>query len=78
MNVSTKAGAILAVASQIAEEDLTPYGNGSVNRALDILADVLAGEDVDVPKTNAGAILALADYIGGGGAPVPRAAGVIF
>lgn len=66
-NVQTKADAILALASTIAGEDKTALGNGSVNKALDVLADVLAQQDVDVPQTNAGAILALAQYAQGGG-----------
>ena len=65
--VDTKAQAILALASTIADEDKTMLGDGSVNRALDVLADTLAGENVEVPQTNAGAILALAQYVGGGG-----------
>lgn len=66
-NVQTKEQAILALASTIAGEDKTALGNGSVNKALDVLADVLAQQDVDVPQTNAGAILALAQYAQGGG-----------
>ena len=66
-NVQTKADAILALASTIAGEDKTALGNGSVNKALDVLADVLAQQDVEVPQTNAGAILALAQYAQGGG-----------
>ena len=65
--VDTKEQAVLALASTIAGEDKTALGDGSVNTALDVLADVLAGQDVDVPQTNAGAILALAQYVGGGG-----------
>ena len=65
--VDTKEQAILALASTIAGEDKTALGNGSVNKALDVLADVLAQQDVDVPQTNAGAILALAQYAQGGG-----------
>lgn len=64
--VDTKEQAILALASTIKGEAVTG-GDGSVNRALDILADVLAEEDVTVPQTDAGAILALADYVSGGG-----------
>lgn len=64
--VDTKEQAILALASTIKGEAVTG-GDGSVNRALDILADVLAEQDVQVPQTNAGAILALADYVSGGG-----------
>ncbi len=63
--VDTKSQAILALASVIADEDKTALGDGSVNRALDVLADVLAESDVQVPQTNAGAILALAQYAGG-------------
>ncbi len=63
--VDTKSQAILALASVIADEDKTALGDGSVNRALDVLADVLADSDVQVPQTNAGAILALAQYAGG-------------
>ena len=65
--VDTKEQAVLALASIIADEDKTALGDGSVNTALDVLADVLAGQDVEVPQTNAGAILALAQYVGGGG-----------
>lgn len=65
--VDTKEQAILALASTIADEDKRALGNGSVNRALDVLADVLAQQDVQVPQTNAGAILALAQYAQGGG-----------
>lgn len=65
--VDTKEQAILALASVIADEDKSALGDGSVNRALDILADVLAEQDVQVPQTDAGAILALADYVSGGG-----------
>lgn len=62
--VDTKEQAVLAVASAIKGEAVTG-GDGSVNRALDILADVLAEQDVSVPQTNAGAILALAQYASG-------------
>ena len=65
--VDTKEQAVLALASTIAGEDKTALGNGSVNKALDVLADVLAQQDVSVPQTNAGAILALAQYVGGVG-----------
>ena len=65
--VDTKEQAILALASVIADEDKGALGDGSVNKALDVLADVLANQDVQVPQTNAGAILALADYVSGGG-----------
>lgn len=58
--VDTKEQAILALASTIADEDKSALGDGSVNRALDVLADVLAEQDVQVPQTDAGAILALA------------------
>ena len=64
--VDTKEQAILALASTIKGEAVTG-GDGSVNRALDILADVLAESDVQVPQTDAGAILALAQYVSGGG-----------
>ena len=64
--VDTREQAILAVASAVKGEAVTG-GNGTVNRALDILTDVLAGEDIDVPQTDAGAILALASYVSGGG-----------
>jgi len=63
--VDTKAQAILALASTIADEDKTLLGDGSVNKALDVLADVLAEQDVSVPQTDAGAILALAQYASG-------------
>ena len=65
--VDTKAQAILALASVVADTDKTALGDGSVNKALDVLADAMAAQDVSVPQTNAGAILALAQYIGGGG-----------
>ncbi|MBP3883858.1 MAG: hypothetical protein J6D54_02820 [Olsenella sp.] len=65
--IQTKADAVLAVASVIADEDKGALGDGSVNTALDVLADVLAGQDVEVPQTNAGAIFALAQYVSGGG-----------
>lgn len=64
--VDTKEQAILALASTIKGEAVTG-GDGSVNRALDVLADVLAEQDVQVPQTDAGAILALAQYVTGGG-----------
>lgn len=62
--VDTKEQAVLALASAIKGEAVTG-GDGSVNRALDILADVLAEQDVQVPQTDAGAILALAQYASG-------------
>ena len=65
--VQTKAEAVLAVASAIADEDMGARYDGTVNTSLDVLADVLAAQDVDVPQTNAGAILALAQYAHGGG-----------
>lgn len=65
--VDTKEQAVLALASTIAGEDKSALGDGSVNKALDVLADVLAQQDVTVPQTNAGAILALAQYAQGGG-----------
>lgn len=65
--VDTKEQAVLALASVIADEDKSALGDGSVNKALDVLADVLAKQDVSVPQTNAGAILALAQYVTGGG-----------
>lgn len=64
--VDTQEQAILAVASAVKGEQVTG-GDGSVNTALDILADALAGENVEVPMTQQGAILALAQYVGGGG-----------
>lgn len=64
--VDTKEQAIIALASTIKGEAVTG-GDGSVNRALDVLADVLAQQDVQVPQTDAGAILALAQYVSGGG-----------
>ncbi len=64
--VDTREQAVLALASTIKGEAVTG-GDGSVNRALDLLADVLAEQDVQVPQTDAGAILALAQYVGGGG-----------
>ena len=66
-SVQTKAEAVLAVASAIADEDMGARYDGTVNTSLDVLADVLAAQDVDVPQTNAGAILALAQYAHGGG-----------
>ena len=62
--VDTKEQAVLALASTIKGEAVTG-GDGSVNRALDVLADVLAEQDVSVPQTDAGAILALAQYASG-------------
>lgn len=67
--VDTQEQAILAVASAVKGEQVTG-GDGSVNTALDILADALAGENVEVPMTQQGAILALAQYVGGGGGGV--------
>lgn len=66
-SVQTKAEAVLAVASAIADEDMGARYDGTVNTSLDVLADVLAAQDVDVPQTNAGAILALDQYAHGGG-----------
>lgn len=68
-SADTTEQAILAVASAVKGEQVTG-GDGSVNKALDILADALAGEDVTVPMTQQGAILALAQYVGGGGGGV--------
>lgn len=68
-SADTPEQAILAVASAVKGEQVTG-GDGSVNKALDILADALAGEDVEVPMTQQGAILALAQYVGGGGGGV--------
>lgn len=62
--VDTQEQAILAVASAVKGEQVTG-GDGSVNTALDILADALAGQDVEVPMTQQGAILALAQYVDG-------------
>lgn len=62
--VDTQEQAILAVASAVKGEQVTG-GDGSVNKALDILADALAGENVQVPMTQQGAILALAQYVAG-------------
>lgn len=67
--VDTTVQAILAVASAVKGEQVTG-GDGNVGTALDILADALAGEDVEVPMTQQGAILALAQYVGGGGGGV--------
>lgn len=75
--VDTKEQAILALASTIKGEAVTG-GDGSVNKALDILADVLAQQDVSVPQTDAGAILALAQYVSGGGGGDFTTAEVIF
>lgn len=66
-SVQTKAEAVLAVASAIADTDMGARYDGTVNTSLDVLADVLAAQDVDVPQTNAGVILALAQYAHGGG-----------
>lgn len=63
----TSEEAILSLASSIADEDRTNLGNGTINGALDVLADALAERNVEVPPMNAGAILALADYVSGGG-----------
>lgn len=62
--VDTQEQAILAVASAVKGEQVTG-GDGGVNTALDILADALAGQDVEVPMTQQGAILALAQYVDG-------------
>lgn len=67
--VDTPEQAILAVASAVKGEQVTG-GDGNVGTALDILADTLAGQDVEVPMTQQGAILALAQYVGGGGGGV--------
>lgn len=67
--VDTTEQAILAVASAVKGEQVTG-GDGNVGTALDILADALAGENVEVPMTQQGAILALAQYVGGGGGGV--------
>lgn len=67
--VDTTEQAILAVASAVKGEQVTG-GDGNVGTALDILADALAGENVTVPMTQQGAILALAQYVGGGGGGV--------
>lgn len=64
--VDTTEQAILAVASAVKGEQVTG-GDGNVGTALDILADALAGENVTVPMSQQGAILALAQYVGGGG-----------
>ena len=65
--VDTRAQAILVLASTIADEDKTGIGNCSVRAALDVLADTLADSDVTIPETDAGEILALAQYVSGGG-----------
>lgn len=70
-SADTPEQAILAVASAVKGEQVTG-GDGSVNTALDILADALAGENVEVPMTQQGAILALAQYVGGGGGGVAK------
>lgn len=62
--VDTQEQAILAVASAVKGEQVTG-GDGGVNTALDILADTLAGENVQVPMTQQGAILAIAQYVDG-------------
>lgn len=61
----TSEEAILSLASSIADEDRTNLGNGTINGALDVLADALAERNVEVPPMNAGAILALAQYASG-------------
>lgn len=76
-SVDTQEQAILAVASAVKGEQVTG-GDGSVNTALDILADALAGENVEVPMTDQGAILALAQYVGGGGGGDYTTASVTF
>lgn len=63
----TSEEAILSLASSIADEDRTNLGNGTINGALDVLADALADQNVEVPPMNSGAILALAQYVSGGG-----------
>lgn len=63
----TNEEAILSLASSIADEDRMNLGNGTINGALDVLADALAERNVEVPPMNAGAILALAQYVTGGG-----------
>ena len=68
--VDTRAQAILVLASTIADEDKTGIGNCSVRAALDVLADTLADSDVTIPETDAGEILALAQYVSGGGGGV--------
>ena len=65
--VDTRAQAILVLASTVADEDKTGIGNCSVRTALDVLADTLADSDVTIPETDAGEILALAQYVSGGG-----------
>ena len=64
--VDTDAQAIVAVASAVKGEAVTA-ANGTVHAALDALADALAEADVTIPQTNNGAILALAQYVSGGG-----------
>ena len=66
-DIQTKADAIIALASTLADSDLSALGDGTVNTALDVLADQLADSDVEVPPTNAGAILELAKYVSQGG-----------
>lgn len=63
----TSEEAILSLASSIADEDRMNLGNGTINGALDVLADALAERNVEVPPMNTGAILALAQYVSGGG-----------
>ena len=63
----TSEEAILSLASSIADEDRTNLGNGTINGALDVLADALADQNVEVPPMNSGAILALAQYVSGSG-----------
>jgi len=64
--VDTNAQAILAIASAVKGEAVNAT-DGTVHGALDALADALAGHDIDVPQTSNGAILALAQYVSGGG-----------
>ena len=64
--VDTNAQAILAIASAVKDEAVNAT-DGTVRGALDALGDALAGHDIDVPQTSNGAILALAQYVSGGG-----------
>jgi hypothetical protein len=58
---------IMQTACTLAGEDVSPGYPHTVTGALDALADVLAGEDVDGGHTIAEAVAAVGENIGGGG-----------
>ena len=62
-------GNIMQTACTLAGEDVSPGYPHTVTGALDALADVLAGEDVDAGHTIAEAVAAVGENIGGGGGP---------